>query len=35
MSALLSLIEATDTATAEELPELYKEIIKSWEQLTK
>ena len=35
MKELITLIEATDTATAEQLKELYKEIIKSWEQLTK
>ena len=35
MSELLDLIVATDTANPEELPELYKEIIKSWEQLNK
>lgn len=35
MSELLKLIEQTDTANPAELPELYKEIIESWEQLTK
>ena len=35
MKELVDLIERTDTATEAELEELYKEIIKSWEQLTK
>lgn len=35
MKHLLDLIEATDTANPAELPEIYKEIVKSWEQLTK
>jgi len=35
MKELVDLIERTDTATETELKELYKEIIKSWEQLTK
>ena len=33
MSELITLIERTDTATGDNLKELYKEIIKSWEQL--
>ena len=33
MKHLLDLIVATDTANPEELPELYKQIIASWEQL--
>ena len=33
MKELVDLIERTDTATGENLKELYKEIIKSWEQL--
>ena len=35
MKELVDLIERTDTANPEQLKELYKEIIKSWEQLTK
>jgi hypothetical protein len=35
MKELINLIEATDTANPAELPELYKEIVASWEQLNK
>lgn len=33
MSELINLIEKTDTETGDNLQQLYKEIIKSWEQL--
>lgn len=35
MKELISLIEKTDTETGDNLQQLYKEIVKSWEQLTK
>jgi hypothetical protein len=35
MKELINLIVATDTANPAELPEIYKQIIESWEQLNK
>lgn len=35
MKELILLIEKTDTETGDNLQQLYKEIIKSWEQLNK
>ena len=33
MSELITLIERTDTATGDNLKELYKEIISAWDAL--
>jgi hypothetical protein len=35
MKELIALIEKTDTETGDNLQQLYKEIVKSWEQLNK